>query len=1224
MCPSVAVMGGGGGGGGGSGGSGGSGDGSASGDGSGDGANASGDGKNGGQGCGDPVCPITGRVFLELYDFGFAGPQPLRWVRQYNSRESRLAGELGFGWTHAYGWWLREGRDGVEVFDDGLRRQAFSLPPGGAGVAEHPLGYRLARSGGGFVLLDREGNRRVFGAADPSGVCRLVEVSDRNGNKTTVERDHRGHLTGLTDSAGRPYRVVTDGAGRVERVLVAGDAERTTWLELVRYQYDDAGNLAAAIDAEGFGVRYEYQGHLLVAHHSPSGPTYRWRYDGPLSDARCVETWGEEGGGMPAAVLDEPRARGTAKGIYYQAFHYGPDHYTEVEDGLGGRHRYFGDATGRVVKEVTPAGGVITRAFDPKTGVQHTESRPDGRQAEAQLHQTKPIGYTSNAGDGIGAMVDEEGFIVSVYEKGEEPPAVVRRRFDVRGNLLLVIHHDGARESFDVDERGLVARHFDRLGAVTQYFHDAQGNCTAIVRPGNRTEHMEYDYLGRLVRHVDAAGRETTWTWDRRSEILEKRVTGGGTYRMRHNAARKVTLLDENGRVTRYTYGGQDWLVRIDEPAGNVTELRYDVHGRLVTVQNGRGQTFTERYDYAGRRVGWTTFEGVTYSATYDSMERVTSVRDPMGRVVWSYDGASRLEALAFNDGTSVELAYEGRGGPSLMGGSLVPVERYLDAFGRLHGEKMGEHTLRVTWNGGAPTGLESYVGLPLRYDYYEHCDQSAERIGSHGRVIDRPAGGDMLTSLGSKLVLRRRYGARGELLFQSLGRRMVGLADEEVALPGLPGTVFFAEYEYDASLNLLSEKRSDGSSVRMELTQNGQVSRRTRMDRLGKTLSDEELAYDGAGSPRVVGAQYDPLGRPTAYHGESFTYDAIGRLSSRTTDLGVFKYEWNGLDQLVRVVAPDRVVEMDYDPRGRRIRKRVYRQRELVKKTSYVWNNNLVVHEVDELAGTTRTYDRIDGSWLTFGHVDRTATAERSVFYVLDPMGCVQLAVDADGNVVWEAERTVYGHCDPRGPAQGSADVNARLANQFWDADVELAYTWHRWYDARLGLFVSTDPLFLDGNQNPRDYAPNPLNPLNGIDPTGWHSPPTAASTMAQPGPHAGPHPGPGVAQPGCVPCPPNMFRRRGRPNAATQAAIDNAGAAHGCHSCGASSPGTASGHWIGDHQPPLSTFGPGGPPAGANIWLYPHCAGCSPRQGGFMSHHATTIGPGAALAANPPASAA
>ncbi len=48
------------------------------------------------------------------------------------------------------------------------------------------------------------------------------------------------------------------------------------------------------------------------------------------------------------------------------------------------------------------------------------------------------------------------------------------------------------------------------------------------------------------------------------------------------------------------------------------------------------------------------------------------------------------------------------------------------------------------------------------------------------------------------------------------------------------------------------------------------------------------------------------------------------------------------------------------------------------------------------------------------------------------------------------------------------------------------------------------------------------------------------------------------------------------------------------GCHSCGATSPGTKSGNWIGDHQPVSRTV-----PAGTPQVLYPHCQACSNAQG-------------------------
>ena len=76
MNPGTILQGGGGDGGGGSG-KGGSGSGGKKKAGTGDGEeDASGGGKEGegGDGCGDPICPVTGRMFLDILDFAFAAP----------------------------------------------------------------------------------------------------------------------------------------------------------------------------------------------------------------------------------------------------------------------------------------------------------------------------------------------------------------------------------------------------------------------------------------------------------------------------------------------------------------------------------------------------------------------------------------------------------------------------------------------------------------------------------------------------------------------------------------------------------------------------------------------------------------------------------------------------------------------------------------------------------------------------------------------------------------------------------------------------------------------------------------------------------------------------------------------------------------------------------------------------------------------------------------------
>jgi hypothetical protein len=69
-------------------------------------------------------------------------------------------------------------------------------------------------------------------------------------------------------------------------------------------------------------------------------------------------------------------------------------------------------------------------------------------------------------------------------------------------------------------------------------------------------------------------------------------------------------------------------------------------------------------------------------------------------------------------------------------------------------------------------------------------------------------------------------------------------------------------------------------------------------------------------------------------------------------------------------------------------------------------------------------------------------------------------------------------------------------------------------------------------------------------------------------------------------------------RPSPAQQGAINEMGEAHGCSTCGAKTPGTKTGNWVGDHQPPTALNKSGGPQV-----YKPQCLQCSRQQGGQVS---------------------
>jgi hypothetical protein len=57
----------------------------------------------------------------------------------------------------------------------------------------------------------------------------------------------------------------------------------------------------------------------------------------------------------------------------------------------------------------------------------------------------------------------------------------------------------------------------------------------------------------------------------------------------------------------------------------------------------------------------------------------------------------------------------------------------------------------------------------------------------------------------------------------------------------------------------------------------------------------------------------------------------------------------------------------------------------------------------------------------------------------------------------------------------------------------------------------------------------------------------------------------------------------------------INEIGRSTGCHTCGTTDPGTGSGNFVPDHQPPTGVVAPGEAQS-----LYPHCIDCSRQQGG------------------------
>ncbi|WP_310591774.1 RHS repeat domain-containing protein [Bacteroides thetaiotaomicron] len=193
--------------------------------------------------------------------------------------------------------------------------------------------------------------------------------------------------------------------------------------------------------------------------------------------------------------------------------------------------------------------------------------------------------------------------------------------------------------------------------------------------------------------------------------------------------------------------------------------------------------------------------------------------------------------------------------------------------------------------------------------------------------------------------------------------------------------------------------------------------------------------------------------------------------------------YEWQANGMLAGVRTPDgRTVMFGYDALGRRVSKRtgntVHR---------FGWDGNVVLHEWDtdearrpRLVTDETGREEYDGTekpeglvtWVydgtSFTPVAKMTDGERYTI-VHDYLGTPTQAYDSEGNLVWEMLLDVYGKVTE---CHGDRTlVPFRYQGQYEDEETGLYYNRFRYYSPQMGIYISSDPIGLAGN-NPTLYG--------------------------------------------------------------------------------------------------------------------------------------------------------
>jgi RHS repeat-associated protein len=472
--------------------------------------------------------------------------------------------------------------------------------------------FRFDANGNQIVAIDGLGRSltNVFDALN-----RLIQVQFPDGTKVSTAYDAGGRKTWETNQDNIVTRFAYDGAGRLIAVtngFSAGDA--TTWAQ---YQYDEAGNQIAQIDALGRTTSYAFDGlGRRIKRTLPGQQSENLGYDlaGNLA-------WVTNFNGVVITnqydSLNRLTNRTSASG-YFVRFAYTLTGQRASMSDLSGSTAYSYDNRDRLlVKAITWAGG-------PTNSLSY---RWDANGNLTNLWSSTSGGVTNFY------QFDAQNRLTNVLANGS---AAASYEFDGVGNLQTLRYGNGVTNRFQYDllnrltnvvwktNAGTIASFYYRLGLT-----------------GNRTNVAEV---------LNGTGRTNGWVYDSLYRLKQEIFTGAttGTLSYAYDLVGNRTSRTNSGNLSltnqSFTFNTNDWLATDGyDSNGNTTTnsggqlCRYDPLNHLTNYNNG---AVVIVYDGDGNRVKKTVGSTTTYYLLDD--------RNPSGyvQVLEEWTGPTNLSRV--------------------------------------------------------------------------------------------------------------------------------------------------------------------------------------------------------------------------------------------------------------------------------------------------------------------------------------------------------------------------------------------------------------------------------------------------------------------------------------------------------------------------------------------------------------------------------------------------
>ena len=928
----------------------------------------------------------------------------------YNTSLDTANFGYGYGWVFNYGMsYLLDSMNNVIITRIAGRRDTFKVNGPGYDAPTNVFDELANYDTDKYRLTTRYG--RVYYFEDATHK-KLTKIEDSKGNSLTMAYN-AGLISSVTHSNGRSIGF-TWSNGFLVSLLDNNDTPART----VTYAFAD-DNLISVTDPLGFEEKYKYGSlHQLVEIRDRNGSPLVINFSSGQRVRKIISCLGEE-----SFTYSENKSFRVRKGTpedritTYEFNDLGQ--LINVTDEAGFLLSYTYDGDGNVASFTDLNGNTTTYTYDGMGNMLSTTD-PNGFTLTNTYTSTNRVSsQTDKNGRTTIYTYDGDDNLIHILHPDQETQSMT---YDAFGNLKSVTNEAGNTFTIDYDSFGNVMAMNYPIGSETFEYND-RSNVTKIINAEGEETMMTYDALFRVKSVQDDQGNTVTYNYDGNGNAISELDPNSVLKTYTYDALNRLTEVQIDGAITRYTYDGFGQLKSIVDGNGNAMHYTHDVRGLLTEERDGQGNTTTYTYDGNENILSQTNPDGISINYTYDPLDRMTSRSYPENTDVFSYDQMGNLINTG-NDNINVSYAYDERN---------RLIQKSINSWGKTISydhNPAGNRTLMVDPDGGQTT---------YTYDANNRLSTMTNALGTTTMTYD---------SVGR---LTRQDNANGtySTYFTNNAHRL-----EQINHYNSSNALISSyDYAFDNQGNRLS--RMDHNSVTDTYFYDGG----NRLDSVsygnGNTAS---FTYDAAGNRSTCTENgmtqsyaYDASNHLVSAGNTNYAFDLKGNLIEKSENGDTTSFIYDAIDRLIGIIHPTGAIStFQYDPFGNRVAKFDTNGIE----TRYVHDYLNVLLELNNSNVTQARYTSglAADSWLA---MERGGNA---YYYHKDALLSTVQLTDAGENVAQAYEYDVFGEI---------ANQTTSLENPFTftgrekEMDNDLYYYRTRYYDPATGRFQSRDNFF-------------------------------------------------------------------------------------------------------------------------------------------------------------------